>query len=240
MNPVDHLFILLLFAVQPVYGVIETRRYEARARAGEPFDRLRFYRETAIMEWVFLAALAIAWLAFDRPIADLGITAPGGTGFHVGAVLLVAAVGLFVYSWQAAKRASGPERARQRRSIENVVQFVPHTRQELGSFMGVSITAGIVEEIVYRGFVLWYLELYMPLSLAIAVSSFAFGLAHSYQGPSGALRCGLVGLVFGLFYVMSGSIWLPIIGHILLDALQGLTTREILREEGNAAQAQPT
>lgn len=239
MNPVDHVFILLLFAVQPVYGVIETRRYEARARAGEPFDRIRFYRETAIMEWVFLAVLAIAWLAFGRPIADLGITAPGGTGFQVGAVLLVAAVGLLVYSWQAAKRASFSERARQRRSIENVVQFVPHTRGELRSFMGVSITAGIVEEIVYRGFVLWYLGLYMPLWLAIAVSSLAFGLAHSYQGPSGAVRCGLVGLVFGIFYVMTGSIWLPIIGHILLDALQGLTTREILREDGNTVQAQP-
>jgi membrane protease YdiL (CAAX protease family) len=116
---------------------------------------------------------------------------------------------------------------------------VPHTRQELRSFMGVSITAGIVEEIVYRGFVLWYLGLYMPLWLAIVVSSLAFGLAHSYQGPSGALRCGLVGLVFGIFYVMTGSIWLPIIGHVLLDALQGLTTREILREDGSAVQPQP-
>lgn len=239
MSPVDHLFILLLFVVQPLYGVIEIRRYKARARAGEPFDRVRFYRETIIMEWSFLAALAIAWFIFARPIADLGLTVPAGTGFQVGLVMLVLAVGLLVYSWRAARKASGPEMARQRRSIENVVQFVPHTTRELRSFLAVSITAGIVEEIVYRGFVIWYLGLYMPLWLAVAVSSIAFGLAHSYQGPSGALRCGLVGLAFGLYYVFTGSIWLPIIGHIMLDALQGLAVREILQEEGSAARTLP-
>ena len=70
-----------------------------------------------------------------------------------------------------------------------------------------SITAGVVEEIVYRGFVLWYLANFMPLWAALLLSSVFFGLGHSYQGKSGALRTGLVGLVFAILYVMSGSIW---------------------------------
>ena len=108
--------------------------------------------------------------------------------------------------------------------------FLPHTNRELRSFYGVSITAGIVEEIVYRGFVLWYLALVMPLWAAVVVSSVAFGLGHSYQGTSGVARVTAVGLAFGVFYVFTGSIWLPILAHAIVDVLQGAAISEVLRE----------
>ena len=57
-----------------------------------------------------------------------------------------------------------------------------------------------------------------------------FGLGHSYQGLNGCLRTGLAGLAFAVFYVLTGSIWLPILGHAVLDAVQGVTLREILRD----------
>jgi membrane protease YdiL (CAAX protease family) len=234
MHPVDHLFILLLFIVLPVYGVFETRRYEARESAGEPFDRIRFYRHTAIMEWTFFAALAIAWIALGRPIADLGFTVPDGVGFVGGAAVFVLAVAYLVYAWRSAKQANASEKARQLDTIAEFAKFVPQSSRELRSFVGVSITAGIVEEIVYRGFVIWYLSLLMPLWPAVAVSSVAFGLAHSYQGLTGTVRTGLVGLAFGVFYVVTGSIWLPIIGHVLLDVLQGLAIRELYRGADDA------
>jgi len=239
MNPVDHIFILALFLALPLYGLFETRGYEARARAGEPFDRIRFYRHTAIMEWAILAAVTAAWFFFGRPFGDLGLTKPAGVGFHAGAAVLLLVIGQLLYSWRCAKRASAPEKAKQLESIGEIVQFVPHTRCEFRSFVYVSITAGIVEEIVYRGFVLWYLSLFMPVWLALAVSSIGFGLAHSYQGVKGAVRCGLVGLAFGILYVVTGSIWLPIIGHALLDVLQGAAIREFLRKDGEALEPQP-
>jgi hypothetical protein len=204
MQLVDHIFILLLFVVQPVYGVFESRRYDARAKAGWPVDRIRFYRQTALLEWTFLALLT----------------------------------GYLLYSWRWAKRASATDKAKQVESIGKVVQFLPHTIRELRSFVGVSITAGVVEEIVYRGFVLWYLAQFMPLWVAVAVSSVAFGLAHGYQGANGALRCGLLGLAFGIFYVVTGSIWLPIVAHALLDVLQGATIYEILRKDDDALEPQ--
>ncbi len=117
--------------------------------------------------------------------------------------------------------------------------MLPHTRRDLRHFIGVSLTAGIVEEIVYRGFVLWYLGLFMPLWAAVVVSSVAFGLGHSYQGAMGALRCGLIGLAFAVFYVVTGSIWLPIIAHAILDILQGMSIVEILRKDRGTGEPQP-
>ncbi|MFQ5983023.1 MAG: CPBP family intramembrane glutamic endopeptidase [Woeseiaceae bacterium] len=238
MQLVDHIFILLLFVVQPVYGVFESRRYDARARAGEPVDRIRFYRQTALLEWVFLAVLLAAWFTFGRPIADLGFVTPGGPGFWSGAALLALVTGYLLFSWRSAKRASDTDKAKQAQSLGKVVQFIPHTIRELHNFVGVSITAGIVEEIVYRGFMLWYLAQFMPVWVAVAVSSVAFGLGHSYQGANGALRCGLVGLAFGIFYVVTGSIWLPIVAHALLDVLQGAAILEILRKDDDSLEPQ--
>jgi membrane protease YdiL (CAAX protease family) len=236
---VDHVFILLLFIVLPLHGVFETRRYDAQESAGQPFNRIRFYRHTAIMEWAYLAALAGAWFAYGRPLADLGFVKPGGAGFWVGLAVLALFTGVLLFSWRGAQKSSADDKAKQRESLGKLVRYLPHNGRELRGFIGVSLTAGIVEEIVYRGFVLWYLGQIMPLWAAVAVSSFAFGLAHSYQGANGAMRCGLTGLAFGIFYVVTGSIWLPIIAHVLLDVLQGAALREILGGKASALQAEP-
>lgn len=238
MHFVDHLFIVLLFIVQPVYGVFEARRLDARAKAGRSIDRVRFYGHTALVEWAFLAVLGAAWFALGRPIEDLGFVSPGGLGFWIGIALLLLLIGVLLHSWRGVKKASDTEKAKQIKSLGKLIQFLPHTIRELQSFYRVSITAGIVEEIVYRGFVLWYLTQVMPLWVAVVVSSLAFGLGHSYQGANGALRCGLVGLAFGLYYVGTGSIWLPIVAHIVLDVLQGAAIHELLRERSDTLEPQ--
>jgi membrane protease YdiL (CAAX protease family) len=240
MHLVDHVLILLLFVIQPVWGAIEARRIEARAKAGQPPDRIRFYSQTALLECTFLAVLFTTWFALDRTVADLGFISPGGAGFWTGTVLLIALTGVLFYQWRSAAKATDEEKAQLAQSFGKLEHYLPHNTRELNSFYGVSIVAGIVEEIVYRGFVLWYLAQFMPLWFAVAVSSVAFGLGHSYQGPSGALRTGLIGLAFGIYYVTTGSIWLPIIAHILLDALQGGTIHEILRRDDDCLDPKPS
>jgi membrane protease YdiL (CAAX protease family) len=237
---VDHIFVLLLFVVLPTYGVFETRLYDARAEAGQHFNRIRFYRQTALLEWAFLAALAGAWITYGRPLETLGLVIPGGAGFWGGAALLMLFAGFLLRSWRSAKNATATDKDRQVEALGKLLRYLPRTESELRSFVGLSLTAGIVEEIVYRGFVLWYLGHFVPLWAAVAVSSIAFGLAHSYQGVNGALRCGLTGLAFALFYVVTGSIWLPIIAHALLDVATGAALYEILREQEATAKEQPT
>ena len=239
MQLVDHVFILLLFVLQPVHAAIESRYYVARVKAGQPAERVRLYRQTALVEWLFFAFLIAAWFDFDRPLAGLGFVMPGGPGFWIGVALCIAMVGYFLYAWRSVTHASATEKARYAKSFGNLVIFVPHTRRELNNFYAVSITAGIGEEIVYRGFVIWYLGQYMPVWGAVVVSSVAFGLGHSYQGAGGALRTGLAGLVFGALYIVSGSIWLPIVAHALLDVLQGAAIHEILRKDDDHPEPQP-
>jgi len=229
MQFVDHIFVLLLFVVQPIQGAVSYRRYVAKVKAGKKSDPARLYLETLAIEWAALAVLAIAWYVLGRPIADLGFVQPDGNGFWIGAVVLILATGFMIYTWRRAIAMTQDEKDKEIESLGDLVYFLPRTARDYRHFVAVSITAGIVEEVLYRGFIFWYLAQIMPIWSVVVVSSIIFGLGHSYQGVGGMVRVFLIGLAFGLFYVLTGSIWLPILAHAIFDVLQGATIMEMLR-----------
>lgn len=235
---VDHIFMFLLFVVQPIHGTWEYNRYVERVKAGEPPNRVKFYRETFVLEWAAFVVLAATWYLLRRPVADLGFVAPGGMNFWIGVALLVIVSALLLYNWRLSKTYTPEQKAKEKQTFGKLVYILPHTDRDYRLFFGVSITAGIVEETIYRGFALWYLAQFMPIWAAILASSVVFGLGHSYQGASGMVRVTIIGAVFAAFYVFTGSIWLPILGHFLLDALQGLGILEVLREDDEAVHQQ--
>ncbi len=226
----DHFLIFLLFVVQPITGWINFRRYLKKIEAGEPVDRPRLYWETQAVHWAFLAVLAGGWYYLARPVSDLGFVPPQGAGFWLMAALIVAGSVALGLSTKSVTRLDQAAREKHRASFGDIGHFLPQNDRDLAGFYRLSVTAGIVEEIVFRGFVLWYLTPVMPMWAAILISSVAFGLGHSYQGAGGMLRTGLAGLGFGVLFVISGSIWLPIVAHALLDWLQGRQIREIYRD----------
>jgi membrane protease YdiL (CAAX protease family) len=85
------------------------------------------------------------------------------------------------------------------------------------------IFGGVIEEIVFRGFVIgWGSRLFGQRSVVplILLSSVVFGSAHLYQGASGAISTGLIGLGFALLYVGTGKRLLaPMLAHMTLDAI---------------------
>ena len=75
----------------------------------------------------------------------------------------------------------------------------------------------IVEELIFRGLFLGWLQRLMPFWLAALISSALFGLAH-VQGAH-AILAGLLGLVFAYLYRRAGSLWAPIAAHIANNVL---------------------
>ena len=60
----------------------------------------------------------------------------------------------------------------------------------------------------------------VPVAVLVVVSSVAFGLAHSAQGPAGVVVSGLLGGVLGVGFVLTGSLAVVVIAHYLVNAVE--------------------
>ncbi len=234
---VDHLFVVALFVVQPAASAIEHRAFRRRIAAGDPPDRLRVYQRVLVLEWSAFAILMGTWIWLGRSVDLLGFSTPAGTGFAIAAGITVLVAVLLTMQWRTSITTTEPQRARMRESFGFVGHFLPRTDRELRGMLLASVTAGIVEEVLYRGFAIWYVSSWTGTPAAVVLTSGAFGLGHLYQGGSGALRAGAVGLVLAVLFVVSGSLWVPIAAHILLDVLQGVMIREVYRPGPEASVA---
>ena len=98
-------------------------------------------------------------------------------------------------------------------------------------FVLVAISAGICEEILFRGFLLRVLVLATGVTpLAVILSAGAFGVVHAYQSPAGALRAALLGVLLTVPVLLDASLVSAMIAHTLIDLLSGLwLARYLLR-----------
>jgi membrane protease YdiL (CAAX protease family) len=227
----DHVFVILLTIVAPVTGFISYRRLVRRAAAGENIDRNVIYRETAILQWSLLFLALVGWSLAGRPWSALGMSLDVGRNFVIGALLAMAVIVFLAGQFRVMTKSDDEKVLRLRKSMGDVLLMMPRNGSELARFYGVSVTAGIVEEILWRGFLFWYLGAFMPLWAAAVVSTIAFGLAHAYQGLSQVPAITLVGAVFAGMYVLTGSVWLPIILHAAVDIVQGRIAYEVMRRD---------
>jgi len=53
--------------------------------------------------------------------------------------------------------------------------------------------------------------------------------SHSYQGLANIPRVAMIGAVFSGLYLLTGSLWLPIILHAAVDLLQGRLAYDVMR-----------
>ena len=85
------------------------------------------------------------------------------------------------------------------------------------------VMAGFLEELIFRSFLITALRDLLgggalAAGFALLFSTVLFGLAHGYQGVSGILATGFVGLLLGLIFLAAGSnLWLVIFTHGFID-----------------------
>jgi membrane protease YdiL (CAAX protease family) len=105
-----------------------------------------------------------------------------------------------------------------RKPIGNVSALLPRDRRELKYVLALSVMAGVTEEAFFR--------LYLPLLIAIltgqawigfAASLVLFGAMHRYQGWAGVLATTALGAVMTGLYLMTGSLWVVMLVHTLVD-----------------------
>ncbi|MEW5916825.1 MAG: type II CAAX endopeptidase family protein [Gemmatimonadota bacterium] len=232
-NWVDHVWGFVLVAVLPLYATLDYQRFVQELAGGEPNVRAREYRHIIGLEWALVAAFVLTWLFVQQRAATaLGLTIIWGTPGVIGAIVTV--VGLLAIAAQigAVKGLQGAQLDGLRAQMARVSPILPATPQEFVLFRWLSVTAGICEELLYRGFLLWYLAAYVGTWPAVGLGAVAFGVGHAYQGMSGIIKTGIVGALAGALYVTSGSLIWPMLLHAAVDLQAGVMVR-LVRERSN-------
>lgn len=95
--------------------------------------------------------------------------------------------------------------------------FMPRSKIEENRFFGVPTNAGLSEELIFRGYLIWYLQHFVGLWVAAGIAVVMFGLAHSYQSVKALPGNLFVSPVAVSLYVYTSSLLVPIVFHVALE-----------------------
>jgi uncharacterized protein len=218
---VQHLLVLFLIVVTPLWDWYEIPRLKAST---EPGKKVRFYRKIVIASWICaaVATLTIGLVkvcTVHKTAGEIAWLDPGSQGLIVVEGITA---GMLIVIFLPAFLAVRSERIRVKaaKAAKKLAFLLPSTHQERRWWWLVCITAGICEEVVYRGFLLHYLHVspfHLRLTWALAVSSLIFGIAHLYQGVAGGVQTVIIGFVLGAMFLATGNLLLPIVVHAVMD-----------------------
>lgn len=222
MTLLDHLIVAFLAIAYPIWVGIDYSRMRDDLVAGAPGARVRAYRKTVIELWVMGIAVLVLWLARGRSLEALGLGVPRGWPGWVGLVVALATTAFLFQQLAALARDAEKRRVLAAQLADApATEFLPRSEHEARWFDLVSLSAALNEEVIYRGFLIWYLGAYVPVWLAVVLAAVVFALGHVYQGWPGMLRPGFIGLALGVFFVLTGSLWGAIVLHFAVDAYSG-------------------
>jgi uncharacterized protein len=218
---IQHLLVFALIVAMPLWDWYEIPRLKAST---EPQKKVRFYRKIVMVSWICaLAATLSIGFANVGTIRHVGEEVPWLEAGSRGLIVLEGfTIGMMLVIFIPAILALRSEkiRAKAGKAAKKLAFLLPSTLEERHWWWVVCITAGICEEVVYRGFLLHYfhiLPFHLSLTWALVASSLVFGIAHLYQGIAGSLQTVLIGFVLGAMFLATGNLLLPIAIHAVLD-----------------------
>jgi uncharacterized protein len=222
---IEHLLFAFLAMAAPAWDFYATQRL--KKNPGSP-QKIGYYR--TLCAWLWIASIAAVASVGYREVFTIA-PAPEDAAWLFGhgwvRVLMVAMIVLFfgmaflpfaMVGWKKLKNQ--PRTYRSAKAFKSLEYIFPATQTERHWWVFVCITAGVCEEILFRGFMLQYLHVLpwtLNLTLALLVSSVVFGLNHLYGGVGGVLSSSIAGFLFGLLFLLSGNLLIPIVLHALTD-----------------------
>lgn len=210
-------FVLFVTVVVP-WAVIRNRE-TALAMAGIPLA-LRFY--AMLLPQVVLGLLAVA-TGLVEGIPLFPPRAPSASSWLLGVIFLIVALALVRPHW--------------RRSVEERKPtwrlFAPTNLEERKMWVALSLSAGVGEELVWRGVLPVLLATVLgSAAIGIALSIASFALAHAIQGLRSVLAIAAIAAAFHALVFVSGSLYVAMVVHFVYDVIAGFTYARFARDLG--------
>ena len=194
------------------------------ASAGQLADHSKaipFYVSALIIEW---ALFCYCYIGVRRNGGTLA-TLSGGRWKRPKDILLdIIVAALFWVIWEGAAYGSQflLDKLFPGTKVAAIDSLFPHSWKEIAFWIVLCVSAGICEEVVYRGYLQkQFLALTGSVAVAIALQGVVFGISHGYQGWKNVVVISILGMLFGILAVWRGNLRANIVAHAWSDIWGG-------------------
>jgi uncharacterized protein len=229
------LLLLLILAALAWWAYLDTDAYRAFRLVEDSAKRRAFYRQWTWIPFVALGLGGLALLGLTgsldalwrmppefaalRPTFEAGKSANANNanflvGVMIGLICAGLVLGIALGIWaRRIRKLTMPV-------VGDIEPLLPRNGAEIACAIPMAINAGVTEELFFR--------LALPLLAAqvtgsglagFAIACAAFALVHWYQGWKGMLVVFAFGIFFAGLYLLSGSLLLPMLVHVLVDLI---------------------
>jgi membrane protease YdiL (CAAX protease family) len=220
--PAWHTVVLLLI----LFGFSAlSARSQSLSPIGQSHGRVAGYLTVLVSEWLLIAFIWFgirhrglrlrdliggSWPSLWAVLRDLGVAVL----FLIAATVVLAVLGYLL-------RAT---------SSVGMRSIFPDGPTESVVFLFLALTAGICEEIIFRGYLQrQFAALTRSRAAGLILQGVAFAAAHGYQSKQFIFIIAVYGCLFGLLAYWRHSLRPGMTAHFLNDAIAGLVTRHFLK-----------
>lgn len=216
----DHILAFLLLVAIPARAL-----WRSRTALSSQATKTTGYLTTIGLAGGLLAFLTLDWHLAGRPIQALGLGMPATIPALVGlaiTVVILATLGVLVRR-KSSKASAEAESFRR--------ELVPETPEEVRLFLLFALAVGFGWEVLYRGFLLFYLPPHIGFAAAVVASAVAYGAAHGFKSPGQFAGSIIAAFAFTLGYVLTQNLWWLMLLHAGLPLIGLLAARSDVRED---------
>ena len=176
------------------------------------------YLSLIVLEWGLFAYVRRGLCRTGMKLSEL----LGGRWTSLTDVLLDAGLALGLWATWTLVAATwdrwlGPGQA------ASINTLLPQRGVEILLWVGVSISAGICEELVFRGYFQKQFEIFTHSRwAALFLQAVLFGISHGYQGIEACVKIAVYGVLFGLLSLWRRNLRPGMMAHAWTDILGGI------------------
>ncbi|HVP64522.1 MAG TPA: type II CAAX endopeptidase family protein [candidate division Zixibacteria bacterium] len=234
--PAWHTILLLVVLIAFSFGNAQATHHAATSKG-----RIAGYLLTLGWEYVLLAY--VVWGAWLRKISfrelvggrwknieEFLIDVMLAAGFLVAWLFVVGSVAVALKHFHFIDFSPAGQ-AREMEQVKRQIGFLaPRTNLEMCIFFALSASAGLCEEVVFRGYLqrqfgAWTRNAWM----GIVLSGIVFGAGHGYEGVRRMIIIAFFGMAFGILAHVRKSLRPGMIAHGTWDAMAGLIMRVFMK-----------
>ena len=157
------------------------------------------------------------WQSVEDALIDVAI----GVGFWFVALMILGAIGVLLGLTHPGNLAEAKEK---------IGFLAPRGGLEISLFLLLSASAGICEEVVFRGYLQRQFAALTHTAIGGAIlQAVIFGGAHAYEGKSRMFLLGVFGALFSVLALTRNSLRPGILAHFLHDGVAGFVMGKLVR-----------